>query len=58
MSLTDPTFRTRAEYDAWSRQHMVELNQLAVTNPAQWEAHALRIEALLAAIDRREREAA
>ena len=53
-----PTFRTLAEREVWWREHVVELNRLSVTDPQEWERLTIRIEGLLAAIARREREAA
>ncbi len=45
--MTDPAqCRTLAEYDAWCRAHMVEFNRLAVTDPAEWERVATRIDVM------------
>ena len=41
-----PNFKTHAEYDEWSRQHMVALNRASVEDPAEWERLAIRIDHL------------
>ena len=55
-----PSFTDLAGYDQWCRQHMVEWNRLAATDPPdpEWERIAIRVEGLLRKINGQQQEAA
>lgn len=52
--MTVPDWKSRAEYDAWCRGNMREMNLLAVRDPEAWERAAHKIETFLARMKKAE----